>query len=75
MDSPKTSAQCSCGSRCFEILTPVRGIWREYVTFHEDGSRDHAGKASTDDIVCDKPPKTMKCVVCSKQLPNPLALS
>jgi len=68
--------QCSCGSRTFERVTPVHGVWREYVVFNEDGTEDFENSESTtDDLRHGKPPKTMKCGECGKKHRNPDTLN
>jgi hypothetical protein len=62
---------CSCGSRSFIIRTPVRGVWREYVTFDEAGCVDpYHSESTTDDLVLGGAPKTMRCAECRKRHPN-----
>ena len=56
----------------FERLTPMRGLWREYVAYNDDGTENQEkSEATTDDLIHGKPPKTMRCAQCGKRRPNP----
>lgn len=64
--------RCSCGSLSFVRVTPVRGTWREYVVFNDDGSENfEQSESTTDDLIHGKLPKTMKCGQCGKRKQNP----
>ena len=71
VDVPRL-VRCSCGSQCFERVTPIRGTWREYVVFNDDGTENaDKSESTTDDLIHGNPPKTMKCAECGKRRSNP----
>jgi hypothetical protein len=56
----------------FERATPVRGLWREYIVFNDDGTvNGDLTEGSTDDLLYGNQPKTIKCSECGKRSANP----
>lgn len=71
-DRNQPLVRCSCGSQCFERVTPIRGAWREYVVFDDDGAENvDKSESTTDDLIQGKAPKTMRCAECGKRRRNP----
>jgi hypothetical protein len=66
--------RCSCGSQMFVRTTAVRGVWREWVVYDDDGTENHEkSESTTDGIIYGAQPKTITCANCGKRRPNPSA--